>query len=72
MNPAAVPTPLEDVQGDGRWLSMVRMTGRSEGIRLGERVLVIMVMQVSCAHSKGLSPRASYVLYLLQSHRGFF
>lgn len=22
MNPAAVPTPLEDVQGDGRWLSM--------------------------------------------------
>lgn len=23
MNPAAVPTPLEDVQGDGRWLSMV-------------------------------------------------
>lgn len=24
MNPAAVPTPLEDVHGDGRWLSMVR------------------------------------------------
>ncbi|XP_045125204.1 platelet-activating factor acetylhydrolase IB subunit alpha2-like [Portunus trituberculatus] len=22
MNPAAVPTPLEDVRGDGRWLSM--------------------------------------------------
>lgn len=30
MNPAAVPTPLEDVQGDGRWLSMVRHD-RAEG-----------------------------------------
>lgn len=71
MNPAAVPTPLEDVQGDGRWLSMVRMTGRRQGTRLGERVLVIMVMQVSCVHSERLSLLASCVLRLLQSGRGF-
>jgi len=23
MNPAATPEPVEDVQGDGRWMSMV-------------------------------------------------
>lgn len=23
-NPAATPTPCEDIQGDGRWMSLVR------------------------------------------------
>ena len=27
-NPATIPTPVKDVQGDGRWMSMVSIPGR--------------------------------------------
>lgn len=26
-NPATIPTPVKDVQGDGRWMSMVSIPG---------------------------------------------
>lgn len=32
-NPASKPTPVQDVQGDGRWMSLVSDSTRSLGVR---------------------------------------
>lgn len=31
-NPASKPTPVQDVQGDGRWMSLVSDRARSPGL----------------------------------------
>lgn len=31
-NPASKPTPVQDVQGDGRWMSLVSDPARSPGL----------------------------------------
>ena len=32
-NPATLPTPVKDVQGDNRWMSMVRKIGKRRLVR---------------------------------------
>ena len=57
MNPAAVPTPLEDIQGDGRWLSMVRTRRRID------IALVIATDAVTAATGVNGGIRLMVVLY---------
>lgn len=39
-NPASKPTPVQDVQGDGRWMSLVSDPARSPGLGTWGRVFL--------------------------------
>lgn len=39
-NPASKPTPVQDVQGDGRWMSLVSDPAQSPGLGTWGRVFL--------------------------------